>query len=149
MISIGKMPRIGMKDQYCRIRMASIGQMKVKIQQVHGPTTIKLAQCFCLEVLLITFLRFQDFIKYLYQQIRIGCTTFHQCKHCKFFKGARMLVIINVFFCFTATAAPGCVHTSVHQIERDCIIVTSTTQMQRHYVITAIVLIQRQHVNMM
>ena len=147
MVSIGQMPTTRAKDQYCRIRM--VDNIKVNIQQVYGPTTIKLAQCFCLAMLLITFLLFQDFIKYLYGQMRIGCTTSQQCKHCKFFKGARMLVNINVFFCFTATAAPGCVHTSVHQIERDCIIVTSTTQMQRHYVITAIVLIQRQHVNMM
>ena len=113
MISIRHMPMTGMKDRYCRIRMVSIGQMpttrakdqyyrirmvdniKVNIQQVYGPTTIKLAQCFCLAILLITFLLFQDFIKYLYRQIRIGCTTSQQCKHCKFFKGARMLV--NMF----------------------------------------------------
>ena len=113
MISIGQMPMTGMKDQYYRIRMVSTGQMpmtgtkdqycrikmvdnvKVNIQQVHGPTTIKFAQCFCLAVLLVTFLLFQDFIKYLYRQIRVGCTTSHQCKRCKFFKWARML--LNMF----------------------------------------------------
>ena len=58
-----------------------------------------------------------------------------------------MLVNIHVFFCFTATTAPICVNTSVHQIEQDCFIVTSATQLQRHYVITAALLIQRQHVN--
>ena len=126
-----------MEDQYCRIRM--VDNIKVNIQHVHGPTT----------VLVITFLLFQDFIKYLYRQIRVGWTTFQQCKHCKFFKGARMLVNINVFFCFTATATSICINTSVHQMQRECIILTSTTQLQRHCVITATLLIQRQHVNVM
>ena len=44
--------------------------------QILEPTTIKLAQYFCLAVLFITFLLFQEFIKYFYQQIRIECTTF-------------------------------------------------------------------------
>ena len=35
-------------DQYCRITM--VDNIKVNIQQAHGPTTIKLAQCFCLAV---------------------------------------------------------------------------------------------------
>ena len=48
-----------------------------------------------------------------------------------------MLVNINVFLCFTAAMVIICINTSVHQIERDCIIVTSTTQLQRHYVIAA------------
>ena len=143
---IGWIPKTGMKDQYSRIRM--VDNIKVNIQQIHGPRTIKLAQWFCLAVLLITFLLFQDFIKYLYRQIHIWCTTSQQCKHCKFFNEARMFVNINVLFCFTATTAPICVNTWVHQIERDRIIVTPTTQLQCHYVITATLLIQRQHVNM-
>ena len=104
-------------------------------------------QCFCLAVLRITFLLFQDFIKYLYRQICIGCTTSQKCEHYKFFKGARMLVNINAFFCFTAATVIICINTSVHQIKRDCIFVTSTTQLQRHYVIAATLLIQHQHVN--
>ena len=73
MVSIGQMPVTGMKDQYCRIKMQNIAESRSILQnQVHGPTTIKVAQRFCLAVLLITFLLFQDFIKDLYQQIRIG-----------------------------------------------------------------------------
>ena len=41
-------------------------------------------------------------------------TTFQQCKHYKFFEGVKMLVIINVFCCFTATAASICIKISVH-----------------------------------
>ena len=41
-------------------------------------------------------------------------TTFQQCKHYKFFKGVKVLVIINVFCCFTATTASICIKISVH-----------------------------------
>ena len=110
-ISIEQIIVTAIEDQYCRIRMVDI--IKVNIQQVHGPTIIKLAHCFCLAVLFINFPLSQDFIKYLCQQICIGGTTIQQCKHCNFFKGARMLVNINVFFCFTGTAASICVNTLV------------------------------------
>ena len=66
-----------------------------------------------LESLFISFLLFQDFIKYLSQQIRIGCTTIQQYTYCKFFKGVRMLVNINVFFLFNATTVSTCINTSV------------------------------------
>ena len=49
----------------------------------------------------------------LSRQIRIGCTTIQQCKYCDFFEGARMLVNINVFFCFTSTMASICINTSM------------------------------------
>ena len=63
--------------------------------------------------LVYKFSSFQDFIKCLCQQICIGGTTIQQCKRCNFFKGARMLVNINVFFCFTGTTASICVNTLV------------------------------------
>ena len=58
-------------------------------------------------------------------------------------------MLVNVFFVLLQERRPSiCINTSVHQIQRECIIVTSTTQL-RHYVITATLLIQRQRVNMM
>ena len=133
-ISIGQISMTAIENQYCRIRWW--------IRHVHGPATIKLAHCFRLAMQFIICILFQDFIKHLCQQ---NYTTIQQCKYCKFFKGARILVNKNVFFCFTATTASTCINTSgslcnvnepnalsvsdltpVNQIQCQCIIVTST-----------------------
>ena len=118
--SRGQISMTAMEDQYCIIRM--MNNIKVEIQYVHGPTTIKLAHCFYLAVQLITFILFQDVIRFLCREIHNGCAI-QQCKYCKFFKRAGMLFNINVFFCFAATTASTCSNTSV----RHCNVINPNT----------------------
>ena len=93
-------------------------KVKVNIHHIHGPTTIKLAHCFRLAVIVyITFLLFQDFIKYFCRQIPVGFTTTQQCKCSEFFREDRMLVTINVFFCFTVTTVFTCAGTSTGHMQ--------------------------------
>ena len=93
-------------------------KVKVNIQHIHGPTTIKLAHCFRLAVIVyITFLLFQDFIKYMCRQIHLGFTIIQRCKYCELLKEDRMLVTINVFFCFTATTESTSVGMSTGQMQ--------------------------------
>ena len=100
-----------------------MSNIKFNIQYVHGPTAIKLAHCFCLIVECIAFLLIQDFIKFLCPKLRVRHSAVQQCIYFKFFKGARILVKINVFFSFTVTMMS---LASALQY----VIVTSTSQMQ-------------------
>ena len=118
-ISIVQIWMAAMEDQYCRIRME--GKIKVFMglqQHVHGPATIKFAHCFHLAVIVyITFLLFHDFIKYMCRQIHLGFTIIQRCKYCELLREDRMLVTMNVFFCFTATTESTSVGMSTGQMQ--------------------------------